>query len=88
MAQFFGKEFIYNDVPSSDYGIRILNFESGKSESNAGAEVTIYEDYIYRKSRSNYYGRTANIPLEITLTIGSYDGISGIDRNVIQAWLL
>lgn len=79
---------MYDSVPSETYDLRILDFETGESEGPAGGDSEIFEKYVYRKSRSYYYGRTQNTPLEFDLTIGSFDPISGIDRNLIEKWLL
>jgi phage-related protein len=85
---FYGAEVIYDGVPSSFYDLRIMNFESGDIDSPAGSDMEIYEKYIIRKSRANYFGRSLNTPLEFDLTLASVDPIDGSTRNAIQKLFL
>ena len=86
---FYGSGFLFDDKSSLDYDLRILNFETGGlRDSPAGSESTIYQKWIYRKSKAYFYGRSQNIPLEFDLTIGSESAISGDMRNIIEDWLL
>jgi hypothetical protein len=88
LASFYGKSFIYDSVPSEIYDLRILSFDSGESDGEAGSETEVFEKYVYRKSRAYYYGKTQNTPLEFDITVGSFNNLSGIDRNLIEKWLL
>jgi len=82
---FYGAEVIYDNVPSSVYDLRIMDFStSGDVDSPAGSNMEIYEKYIFRKSKSFYYGRTQNTPLEFDLTLGSKETIDAITRSAIQ----
>jgi hypothetical protein len=88
MNNFYGSEFIFDGVPSSRYDLRIFDLETGgKSSGNAGAESTIYEEFLYRKNRSNFFGRATNTNLEFDITVGSFNPISAMDRNLAQTWL-
>ena len=88
MASFFGSEIIYDGIPSSTFGLRLVNFSTGKSDSNAGGEITIIQKYIPRRSIPYYYGRMQNIPLEINLTLASEQPIDAKSRNSIEKWLI
>lgn len=86
---FYGAEVIYDGVPSSLYDLRIMDFDtSGEKDSPAGSEMTIYEKYIYRKSKAFYFGKTQNTPLEFDLTLGSKNPIDAVTRSAIQKLFL
>jgi len=86
---FYGAEVIYDNVPSSVYDLRIMDFRTnGDVDSPAGSEMEIFEKYIYRKPKSFYYGRTQNTPLNFDLTLASKDPIDAITRSAIQRTFL
>ena len=86
---FYGAEVIYDGVPSSVYDLRIMDFNTnGEIDSPAGSEMTIYEKYIFRKSKAFYFGRTLNTPLEFDITLGSKNPIDGATRSAIQKLFL
>jgi hypothetical protein len=87
--KFFGNSFIYNNVPSELYDLRIISFDSGgKADYDSGIESDLQVDTIYRKSKANYYGRSHNKQLSFEFTVGSFNQISMDDQNLIKAWLL
>lgn len=86
---FYGSDFIFNNISSQLYDLRILNFEtSGVQNSSAGSESTLFQKWVYRKPKPYFYGRSQNIPLEFDLEIGSFDPIAGFSRTAIEEWLL
>jgi hypothetical protein len=86
---FWGQSFIFDGIPSENYGLRILDFKSsGTSEGNAGSDVEILEKRIFRKSKSYHFGNYFNKGLEFELTVGSFNPLTGVDRSVIEGWLL
>jgi phage-related protein len=88
LASFFGSEIIFDNVPSSVFGLRLINFSTGKSDGSMGSESTIIKKYIPRRSKSYYYGRMQNIPLEISITLGAELPLDGKARSAIEKWLL
>jgi hypothetical protein len=85
---FYGSEFIYNEIPGSYYKLRIVNFETGKQDSDAGSESTLEQTWVRRKSKPYTFGVLRNTPLNVELTIASEDPIYGRDRSAIESWLL
>ena len=87
---FYGKSFLYDNIPSETYGLYILDFETtgGLTESEAGGETEPIEEWIYRRSKSYHYGNIMNTPLEFDLSVASFDPIPGYDRGKILQWLL
>lgn len=86
---FYGAEVIYDGVPSSMYDLRIADFDTGGDvDSPAGSEMTIYEKYIFRKSKAFYFGRSMNSPLEFDITLMSKSPIDGVTRSAIQKLFL
>jgi phage-related protein len=88
LSSFYGSEIIFNNVPSSTFGLRIIGFESGKTNGQAGSKSTQIQKWIYRKSRPYYFGRTINTPLEMDIVLGSELPIDGKSRASIESWLL
>ena len=87
--RFTGAEFIYDGVSSINWDLRIITFDtSGKSEEESGIESVLATDVIYRKSKVNYYGRSHNTPLSISMTVGSFTPVSMDDLSLIKGWLL
>lgn len=87
---FYGRTFIFDEIPSENYNLRILDFNSRGSlvNSPAGSESTIHQTWLYRKPKPYFYGKSLETPLSFDLTIGSYDPITGLDRALIEKWLL
>jgi hypothetical protein len=86
---FYARDFIYDSIPSENFNLVILNFDTGGTEdSSPGAETTIYKDWIYRKPKPYFYGRSNITPRTMTLTVGAKDPLTGLDRSAIDRWLL
>ena len=89
MSYYYGASFQYNGIPSELYDLRILNFETNSvGDSPAGSDAVILQKFIVRKPKPYLFGVTRNTPLEISMTIGSGDYISGETRSKIEQWLL
>lgn len=85
---FFGYEFIYNGIPSSNYGLVISNMgSSGKIESPQGSTVNLITKKILRNPIEFLYGVEQGPILEFDIEFYSENPISAIDRNIIGAWL-
>jgi len=87
MASFYGSIFTYDNISSVNYNLRILGFDSGESTGKS-VDLTLFKDELYKKIKSNFYGVSVNAPKEFTLTVGSLDPMTAIDRNLIEGWLL
>ena len=87
---FYGSTFIFDDIPSENYNLRILGFEQtgGQANAPAGSESTIYQTWLYRKPRPYFYGKSFETPLSFDLSVGSFDDITAYDRGTIAKWLL
>ena len=86
---FHGSSFIYNEIPSEMYDLRILNFDaSGTGQSPAIGSTTLIQKWIQSKKRPYHFGTANTTPLTFTLTIGSFDPRTTIDRSRIGRWLL
>lgn len=89
MTSFFGKSFIFDGIPSETYDLRIFDFNpSNPGSSTGGGNVSIIEEWLYRRSKPYFYGRYYQTSLEFDLVVGSYNYIDGETRNAIQLWLL
>ncbi len=86
----YGKSFIFNGTPSELFDLRIISDfgVSSPVSSPAGGDVTIKEDWIYRREVPYFYGRYYQSSLEFDITVGSYSAIDGATRHAIETWLL
>jgi len=87
---FYGSSFIFNGIPSENYGIKIISFQktSGVTTSSAGNEVEIIEKRIYRRPTSFHFGNSPTNPLTFTLELGYENFVSATDRSNVEKWLL
>ena len=87
---FYSANFIFNEIPSENYGLQILDFErtSGVTTSPSGAAVTINQKWPYRRTSPYHFGNSLNIPLEFDITVGYGNFVSAIDRRNVAKWLL
>jgi phage-related protein len=85
---FWGKTFIYDGVDSSYYDLKIVNFDTGTKDSDAGSTSEPQLKWIRRRTRAFSYGSIQNQSVSIEMTIGREDIIYGDDRNLIESWLL
>lgn len=88
MTSFYAYNFLYDDVPSETYGLKILSFGDGGLFSGVGSpEINILQQRVLRKSKPYFLGRTQETVLEFPLTFGRITPISATDRNLISQWL-
>jgi len=88
MSQFYTYDFVYDDIPSDAYDLKIISFEDGSPFDGVGSSnVNIITQSVLRKSKPYYLGRTQEPVLEFQLTFGSPNPISGMERDLISAWL-
>lgn len=87
---FYGANFIFNEIPSENYGLQILDFQrtSGATNSSAGNSTEINQKWVYRRTVPYHFGNSQNIPLEFSLKIGYSDFVSSIDIRNVSKWLL
>jgi len=84
----YAMSFIWNGVPSENYGLYVANFDTGMINVSSGSDVEIYEQSIYRNPKPYFYGVSQRPKLEFDFTIVSENAISALDRNLIEQWLL
>lgn len=88
MSSFYAFDFSYDGVPSATFDLKIVTFEdSGLFSSVGSANVNILSQRVLRKSKIYFLGRTQEPVLEFPLTFATQRPISGMDRDLISAWL-
>jgi hypothetical protein len=88
MANFYAYDFMYDDIPSQRFDLKIITFEDGGLFNGVGSsDINILTQRVLRKSTPYYLGRTQEPVLEFPLTFGTAAPISGMDRDIISAWL-
>lgn len=88
MASFYGYDFVYDDIPSQKWDLKIITFEDGGLFNGVGSsDINIITQRVLRKSKPYYLGRTQETVLEFPLTFGTAAPISGLERDMISAWL-
>jgi hypothetical protein len=89
MSNYYGSSFIYNNIPSETYDLRILDFQAGGvSDSPAGSDATLHEKFLIRRPNPYLFAVSRNAPLEIAVTVGTLGYTGGFDRSKIEKWLL
>lgn len=85
---FKGMDFIFNDIPSETYGLKIGFFDgSGIKDSFSGIRRSIEEYKIKRKSKPLYHGVEVTDKIEFDLVVYSESEIDTYDRQAIDNWL-
>jgi len=87
MASFYAYDFMYDDIPSQRFDLKIITFDDGSLFSGVGSsDVNILNQKVLRKSKPYYLGRTQEPVLEFPLTFGRAEPVSALDRDLISAW--
>jgi len=91
---FYGCEFSFNGIPSSQFGLMLYDFGSPVEDGIFSSGLEISEDRTARRYRPLFYGVTQNTPLTFELTFGvnpdSIDADKPLDRwdmAAIATWL-
>lgn len=81
---FYAKNFIYDGIISSEYGLRIT---SDDSETVGSTRSEIISQNIYRRPKSFLLGVSNNEPLEMFVKLLVPDQLSALEDSVISRWL-
>ena len=85
---FFGKSFIFADVASEYYDLRVFDFGSGgKTDSSFGGNIELVDRRIFRRAKPYFYGTSYSEVLTFPFVFGSYSKIDGTTRDRIHRWL-
>ena len=85
---FYGCSFIYDGIPSEEYGLMIYDFGSvSQDDGSVGTELTILEDRVQRRSTPIHYGIANNAPLQFSLVFGALEPLDRFDVAAIAGWL-
>ena len=88
MGSFNALDFVFDDISSHTYGLRIYNFgDSSPFHGTGSSDVNIISQRVLRKAKPYFLGRSQEPSLEFELTFGTENSISGMDRDIISAWL-
>lgn len=88
MSSFYAYDFVFDDVPSLAYDLKIISLDEDGIFSGVGSSnVEILSQRVLRKAKPYYLGRIQNQVLEFPLTFGTSQIISGMERDLISAWL-
>lgn len=85
---FYGSTFIYDGVPSEEYGLQIINFETGLQEGMSAGASTIIEEYQIHRTKPYFYKRVHHTSLEFEFTVGDCNKRTAIDFDSINRWML
>lgn len=88
MAQFTAFDFEYSGIPSARFDLKIVDLDGAGIFNGVGSSnVNVLSQRVLRKSRPYFLGRTQEPILEFPLTFATQRPISGLDRDLISAWL-
>ena len=84
---FTGIDFIYNNIPSSNFNFKIISFDDGKQEKMTSISYNIIEERVQRRSVPYFYGVSVAENLSFEMIIGRLEPIDRYDKAVINKWL-
>jgi len=85
---FYGRSFLYNEIPSELYGLYIMDIDVQAISSSMGSSsMEIYEQKIYRKASPYFYGSTPSPKLKFSFSAYSETEIDALRYESIQKWL-
>ena len=85
---FYGKSFLYDNVPSELYGLYIADIDAQAINSSMGSSaMEIYEQKIYRKAAPYFYGASPSPKLEFEFSAFSEKEMDAGQFELVQKWL-
>lgn len=88
---FYGEVFIFDGVPSDNYGLYLYDFQNNaQSEGTLGTTVDINESRVWGKYSPIHYNVSENTPMEFDLICSVGHGERRLDRfdlAEISGWL-
>lgn len=85
---FKAKNFIFNEIPSENYGIVISSTGSGDVTSTPLSDVDLSVQKLYRRSKTFLYGVSPSPVLQIPIEFNSITGeLTQTDLGLIGTWL-
>jgi hypothetical protein len=87
-GSFNAATFMFDGIPSENYGLYLMNPNTGTISTSSGSNVEIFEQRVYRNPVPYFYGVSQGIKLEFDFTVMSVNAISADSRNLIEKWLL
>lgn len=85
---FYGKSFIFDSVPSDNYGLFISNIDAQSINKTMGnTAVEIYEKKIYRRATPYFYGSTPIQRLSFPMSAFSEREMTSDEFQIVQRWL-
>jgi len=88
LAQFTTYDFEFDSIPSQNFNLKIVNFDSGGLYSGVGSsDPTIHTQKVYRQDKVYDLGVSQDQVLSFPLIFASPTALSGMDRNIISNWL-
>lgn len=88
MANFYTTDFELDGIPSQNFNLKIVNFDSGGLYSGVGSsDPTIHTQKVYRQDKVYDLGVSQDQILSFPLIFASPTVLSGIDRDIISNWL-
>lgn len=85
---FYGRSFIYDNVPSELYGLYIMDVDTNAINASMGSSsMDIREQKIYRKATPYFYGSTPSPKLEFEFSAFSEQEMDAVQFEAVQKWL-
>lgn len=85
---FYARTFIFDDIPSENFGLAISSSDSGESSRKTSSDIEIKSQKIFRKPVPLFYGATQSPVLEFEAEVYTTNlEITAVDASIIQRWL-
>ena len=85
---FYGNSFIYNSIPSENFGLFIRDLDaSGINSSMGNSSMEIIEKKVYRKATPYFFGATPSPKLTFDFSAYAEQEIDAEEFALVQKWL-
>lgn len=85
---FYGNSFLYDNIPSETYGLRISGLDADAINQSMGSSaMNIYEQSIYRRPTPYFFGATPSPKLSFSLSAFAEEEMDASHFQLVQKWL-
>lgn len=84
---FYGLNFIFDGVPSENYGLQIVNFDNGMVNNTFGVQIEEVQDMVSKRHSPYHYGIKYDNMLTFTMKVARQEAFDAFDKQAIGQWL-
>ena len=84
---FYGLDITYDDRSASEFGLQVINFDTGKQDKSFTPTYSILEEKARSRDVPHFFGVETGDPLEFSIILGSEEELDRYDKNAIARWV-